>query len=142
MIHEISHKTEEGWVYEDCKVDRVIDGDTVVMRLQAEHSVKVDFGFHIKDHVVLRKEAVIIFRLADVDTPELRGDEKPEGIISKNAVEAVLNSGVSIRVVSLKEGKYGGRWIGRIYIMQETGEEIELSGWLIENELGDPYRIR
>lgn len=138
---EVTHKTDEGWVYEDCDLVRVIDGDTVVLRLRAEHSVAVDFGFRIKDRVVLHKEAEITFRLADVDTPEVRGDEKVEGLIAKEAVETLLSSG-RIRVISLKEGKYAGRWIGRVYVEQEDGEEIELSGWLIENELGDYYRVR
>lgn len=138
---EISQQAEEGWVYDDCKVERVIDGDTIVMRLRAEYTVAIDFGFHIKDTMTLQKEGVITFRVEGVDTPEIRGEEKEEGLRSKEAVETFLSSG-KIRVVSLKEGKYGGRWIGRIYVTQEDGDEIELTGWLIENELGDPYRVR
>jgi endonuclease YncB( thermonuclease family) len=139
---EISHKTDEGWVYEDCKVERVIDGDTIIMRLAAEVEVSYDFGFRIKDKMVFRKEGVITFRVEGVDTPEIRGEEKEEGYRVKDEVETFLLMAESLRVVSLKEGKYGGRWIGKIYATQSTGEEIELTAWLIENEMGEPYRVR
>lgn len=138
---KVSHETAEGWLYEDCDLVRVIDGDTIVLRLRAEYPMEVDFGFRIKDHVVHRKEAEIIFRVADLDTPELRGEERPQGLEAKAAAETLLRSG-SIKVLSLGEGKYGGRWIGKVYVTQEDGEEIELAGWLIENNYGKPYRVR
>jgi endonuclease YncB( thermonuclease family) len=140
-MNRITHKTDEGWVYEDCEVVRVIDGDTVIMKVTAEVVVEVDFGFKIKDRMILQKEAEVIVRLADVNTPEIRGVQKPQGLISKAVVEDMLASG-KIRVVTYKEGKYGGRWIGSLYITQAGGGEIELSGWLIENNYGAPYRIR
>jgi len=135
---EITQKTEEGWVYDDCEVIRVIDGDTVIMRLRGEFVVTVDFGFKIKDRMVLYKEAEVIVRLAGVNTPEIRGEQKPQGLVSKEAAETLLSSG-KIRVITYKEGKYGGRWIGRLYVTQEDSEVIELSAWLIENDYGAPY---
>lgn len=138
---EITHKTEEGWVYEDCEVIRVIDGDTVIMRVRAEVEVCMDFGFKIKDRMVLKKEAEVIIRLNGVNTPEIRGANKSKGFISKDAVEGLLASG-NLRVVTYKEGKYGGRWIGSIFVTPENSEEIELSAWLIENNYGAPYRAR
>jgi micrococcal nuclease len=138
---ELSQQTEDGWVYEQCSVERVIDGDTIIMRLRGEYTVKVDFGFKIKDTLSFSKEAVITFRIHGVNTPEIRGADKEEGLRVKEEVEAFLASG-KIRVVSYKPGKYGGRWIGKIFVTQEDGEELELTGWLIENELGEPYRVR
>jgi micrococcal nuclease len=135
---EITQKTEEGWVYNDCEVIRVIDGDTVIMKLRGEFTVSVDFGFKIKDRMVLHKEAEVIIRLAGVNTPEIRGVQKPQGLLSKEAVESLLSSG-PIRVITYKEDKYGGRWVGRLYITQEYSDEIELSAWLIENNYGAPY---
>lgn len=138
---EITQQTDEGWVYEDCTLVRVIDGDTLVLTLKAAYKVAVDFGFRIKDMVTLEKEGTFHFRLADVNTPEKYGKEKVKGLESKAAVEKLLE-GASIKVVSLGEGKYGGRWIGKIYITPPGGEELYLSEWLIEEKLGKPYHAR
>jgi endonuclease YncB( thermonuclease family) len=140
-VVEITQETEEGWVYEDCELVRVIDGDTLVLTLRRKFQIQVDFGFRIKDVVTLEKEGTFHFRLADVNTPEIRGKSKVQGYESKEAVERLL-VGASIKVVSLGEGKYGGRWIGKIYVTPQGGEELYLSEWLIEEKLGKPYRAR
>lgn len=55
-------------------LDRVVDGDTVYL--------VVDLGFHI--------QVRMSFRLLGIDTPEVRGEERPEGLVAKAALEAML----------------------------------------------------
>lgn len=52
------------WEYE-AEVIRVVDGDTVYLRVWKE----LDFGFYIKQ----RQSYEGSFRLLGIDTPELRG---------------------------------------------------------------------
>lgn len=139
-MFEITQKIDEGWIYNDCSLVRAVDGDTLVLKLRGVYKVKIDFGFHIKDTMTLEKEGVFYFRLAEVNTPEMRGSEKAAGQKAKEAVQKILD-GAAMRVISLGEGKYG-RWIGKIYVTPEGGEELYLSGWLIEEGYGKPYKPR
>jgi micrococcal nuclease len=91
------------WSYR-ARVDRIIDGDTI--------DVVVDLGFRI--------EHTIRLRLAGVNTPEVRGEERQEGLIAKAFVEEWVESAVvqnelwPIRIETEKTGKYG-RWIAVVY---------------------------
>lgn len=102
----------------------VYDGDTFTLDF--------DIGFS------LRFEDVI--RLARVDTPELRGDERPQGIKVRDAVEKLI---LNKRVIAVTEnddrGKYG-RLISEIYYLDHTCEcMINLSDYLLENGMAEPY---
>jgi len=82
---------------------RVVDGDTV--------DLSVDLGFRV--YTKLR------VRLTGIDTPEVRGIERPEGLVAKAYVEAALGKnfaadfGIVIR--TNKTGKYG-RWLADIFV--------------------------
>jgi micrococcal nuclease len=80
------------------KLHRVIDGDTV--------DLIVDLGFTVK--VQTR------FRLLDLDTPEIRGPEREEGIAARLFLEELLTRG-PLTVESHKTGKYG-RWLAELWI--------------------------
>ena len=69
------------YVY-DAEVIRVVDGDTVILRVFKE--VTVDFGFHLKETVI--KEYTGNFRLLGIDTPEPRG-RKADPIPARAATE-------------------------------------------------------
>lgn len=92
--------------YYNAKVLEVYDGDTV--------TVDVDFGFSIRMEMRIR--------LYGIDTPELRGDERPDGLVSRNYLrEMILGKDIiletikdSIRIFNLAEGKYG-RILGIIH---------------------------
>lgn len=75
---------------------RVVDGDTVELR--------VDVGF--------RMYADIVFRLAGIDAPELRAPGL-EGEAARDYLEAQLRAGGELTVVTSKPDKYG-RWLARI----------------------------
>lgn len=104
------------------KVIRVIDGDTVVM------DIDVGFGMaKIKEHI----------RLARIDTPEVRGEERPLGLKSKEfVVEWMKSCNWEVIVETQKEkGKYG-RYIGEIYRLSD-GQN--LSTLLLEEGLAVEY---
>jgi len=91
------------------KVTKVVDGDTV--------DCDVDLGFYMT--------AKIRFRLARINTPEVRGTEKEDGLVSKQWLIDFLNShNNEIIVRTAKTGKYG-RWLGEI-IIGETNVNDEL----------------
>ena len=93
---------------------RVIDGDTVVLRLSKTFTQGVDFGFHILDTMTLTKTADVIFRMNGINTPEIIGAEKTRGLAAKTALEGLL-ANQTLRVVSHKTDKYG-RWLADIFI--------------------------
>ena len=88
-----------------CKVERVVDGDTV--------DVTLDLGFDI-----LYKSRV---RLYGIDTPESRTrnlDEKARGKLAKSFLEDAINNGKKVVIqTKLKDsrGKFG-RVLGDIVV--------------------------
>ncbi len=90
------------------RVDEVIkiyDGDTI--------TVKIDLGFSIT-----KKEKI---RLSRINTPEIRGEERPEGLVSRdwlrNRINSAIENNVDIIIKTNKDikGKYG-RYIGDVFI--------------------------
>jgi len=82
-------------------VIKVYDGDTI--------TVDIDVGFHI----TMKKEKVRLFR---INTPEVRGVEKPQGIISRDWLrERILDKEIILATVKDKKGKYG-RWLADVFI--------------------------
>ena len=96
------------------EVVKVVDGDTI--------DCVVDLGFHMK--------AEIRFRLARINTPEVRGIEKEEGVASKQWLIDRLNAANNtVTIKTAKTGKYG-RWLAEIFI-----DEININDELVKNEL-------
>jgi micrococcal nuclease len=79
--------------YYRCEIIRVIDGDTVV--------VDVNLGFHV--HV---KQIV---RLHNINAPEVRGEQREEGLESKWHLVDLLNNRNRFAISTIKDktGKYG-----------------------------------
>ena len=102
-------------------VTDVYDGDSI--------TIDIDLGFGI----IMKKQKI---RLAGIDTPELRGDEREQGLISRDWLrEKILDKNISINTVKDITGKYG-RYLGYIY----TDEyEISLNEVMINEGLGNPY---
>lgn len=75
---------------------RVVDGDTI--------DLDVDLGFNI--HQKMR------IRLMDIDTPEIRGEEKVKGLKVKDLVEELCKDAESIVLESIKGKKENmvGTW--------------------------------
>lgn len=79
-------------------VVHVVDGDTI--------DVDIDLGFYI----AMKRTRL---RVARIDTPEIRGHERPQGLKAKARVEElVMNREVIIETE--KKGKYG-RYLAEVY---------------------------
>ena len=96
-------------------VTRVIDADTVDM--------DVDLGFYI----TLRER----FRLSRIDAWEVRGVERPEGLLAKDALIALFEEHGNRCVINTEKGKGKyGRWIAEITLLGDT--LINVSDWLVD----------
>lgn len=97
---ELTGMVTPDYIYRAVTVS-VYDGDTI--------TIDVDLGFG----VWLKKQKI---RLAGINTPELRGDEREEGLVARDALRAMLPSGKSVVIATKrdKKGKYG-RWIAEVY---------------------------
>lgn len=107
--------------YFTARLRRVVDGDTIEM--------DVDLGFKIF--------AVIMLRIAGVDTPEMNSSDMEERIKAKDATlftQMIVGSMSECLISVSGKGKYG-RWIGDVYLNEEANHET-LSEALIQNGKG------
>jgi micrococcal nuclease len=103
----MAKKSIKPYVY-DAKITRVIDGDTF--------DFKIDLGFSINV-----KERL---RLYGVNTPEIKGEEKPEGDRVKTYVtKLILGKTFKIRVY--KKGKYG-RYVADLMLSKKERLSVHL----------------
>lgn len=96
------------WVAKDA-----YDGDTI--------RLDVDLGFSI----TLKNQS---YRLAGINAPEVRGEEREAGLITRNYVRDILPVGTELRIKTEKEvekGKYG-RYIVWLYTVQGTNINYHL----------------
>jgi endonuclease YncB( thermonuclease family) len=120
-------------------VVRVVDGDTVHLSLTKNFSFDVDFGFFIKDTVVLQKSADLDFRLAAINAPELHGATAAAGLASKNELARLLGLG-TLRVVTGKADKYG-RWLATIYVKKPDGTELCVNDEMVKGGFAVPFMV-
>ena len=93
----------------DCTLRRVVDGDTLDLR--------IDLGF--------RMFAELRVRLDGVDTPEIRGPERPYGLDATSFVLDWLTEAGELRVRTKKRtGKYG-RWIADLWRDEDLVSLVE-----------------
>ena len=98
----------------------VYDGDTV--------TAVVDLGFHVTMKIKVR--------LKGIDAPELRGEERPAGLVSKARLEElILNKDVLLYTFKDKQEKYG-RWLGDIVVPNTTDT---VNNILLNEGLAVPY---
>lgn len=99
----------------------IYDGDSI--------RLWVDLGFGVGMNIG-------ICRLASLDTPEVRGSERPEGLISRDYVREIMarpeNSEFTIISEKDRKGKYG-RYIVHIILKDGTN----LNEHLIESGYAD-----
>ena len=79
-------------------------------------------------------------RLSGIDTPEIRGKEKEEGIKVRDYVrELILNKEVYIKTTQgRRKGKYG-RWLGVIYF-DSDGEGVSVNQMLMDKGMAREYK--
>lgn len=114
----MDNKDKQIYLYK-AKIVRIVDGDTF--------DAEVDLGFHttIKTR----------FRLADIDTPELRIKEQHEAAVkAKRFLEEKLLVGGTYYLVSHKSDKFG-RWLATVYL--DDGSTI--NGLMLKEGLAKVY---
>lgn len=126
------------WEY-SAELVRVVDGDTVVLKVTKDFELPVDFGFHVLDTVHLHKSAVMSFRLQGINAPELVGATYEAGRASKAALENLLAMG-PIRAVTTKPDKYG-RWLVTLYVSPPSGIEVDVNAAMVESGFAVPYMV-
>ena len=99
-------------------VTAVYDGDTC--------TVDIDLGLH----VWIRKEKI---RLFEINAPELRGKERPQGLLSRDYLrDLILNKEITLRTIKDAKGKYG-RYLGEIWIVNTKGKSVNVNDELVKN---------
>ncbi len=103
-------------------VVRVVDGDTLW--------VDVDLGFYLRQ--------VMNLRLKGLDTPEIRGLERPQGLQVKQFVEQTLAGCPAVVIHTYKLGKYG-RYIADLWYLpgNDDPQEIVANGLCLNQVLLD-----
>tara|TARA_R110002060_G_scaffold49061_2_gene60052 strand:- start:759 stop:1082 length:324 start_codon:yes stop_codon:yes gene_type:complete len=101
------------------QVISVYDGDSI--------TVDIDLGFGI----FMKGQKI---RLLGIDTPEIRGDERPEGLIARDALRArIVGQSIIIKTHKDTKGKYG-RWLGEVILGSEN-----INKWLLTEGYAKPY---
>lgn len=102
-------------------VSEVYDGDTI--------TAKFDLGFKVSF-----EEKV---RLYGINTPELRGDERPDGLTARDVLrDWILEKQVVIETIKDRKGKYG-RYLGVIFMFEDgkwvnVNERLVAEGFAVE----------
>lgn len=99
----------------------VYDGDSL--------RAHIDLGFNMW----MMNEPI---RLIGIDTPEIRGEERPQGLIARDYVRERLPEGSYIQIMTErdKSGKYG-RYLGTIFY----NNGINLNEELLREGLAEKY---
>ena len=106
----------------NAKVIDVYDGDTI--------TVVVDLGFHT--NVKLK------IRLHGINTPELKGESRAEGLKARDRVIGlILGKDIILKTHKDKQEKYG-RWLGEIFLPEQ---DKSINTLLVEENLAVPFMI-
>tara|TARA_R110002060_G_scaffold36229_1_gene47174 strand:- start:580 stop:903 length:324 start_codon:yes stop_codon:yes gene_type:complete len=97
----------------------VYDGDSI--------TVDIDLGFG----VFMKGQKI---RLLGINTPELRGEEREEGLVARDALRArIMGQSIIIKTHKDTKGKYG-RWLGEVILGPQNINE-----WLLTEGYAKPY---
>ena len=113
-----------GFYYYKAFVTKVYDGDTVTLN--------IDMGLNI-----CKKNQKV--RLLGINTPEIRGEERESGLISKYRLsEMILGREIVIETHRDKTGKYG-RWLATLWFEKEEGDWVNINELLVSEGLATIY---
>lgn len=96
-------------------LDRVIDGDTVVLN--------VDLGFHMK--------ANLTFRLLGINAPEMHGVTHDKGQASKDFLVNLLKDVKKLTISTHAQDKYG-RWLAKVSFVNSSGQIVSVNDTLLK----------
>lgn len=95
----------------------VYDGDTATMA--------VSIGFDITIEIKVR--------FYGINTPEMRGENKLDGLRAKTALSnLILGKQVIIRTHKDVKEKYG-RYLAEVYVKQDDGSYLDVNEYMVEN---------
>ncbi len=105
-------------------VTDVYDGDTI--------TVDIDLGLH----AWIKGEKI---RLNRINSPEIRGVERPKGILSRDFLRGlILNKEIILETIKDKKEKYG-RWLGEIWLkMDET--YVNINDQLVTDKFAEYHK--
>lgn len=108
------------YTYKVKEILKVYDGDTI--------TVLIDLGFYTYQ--------VQKLRLARIDAPEIRGEEREKGLVVRDLLRDILYAAEEVIVTTKKDrkGKYGR------YIAEVWADGININDWLLEEGLVELYR--
>ena len=111
------------------EVVSVYDGDTI--------RVNIDLGF---GHVWKGSDGKgVKIRLYGINTPEVRGVERPEGLKSKQyLIDLIEGKSVVLKTIKDKTGKYG-RYLGELYIQNDDSEWKNVNETLVKEGYAKLY---
>ena len=108
---------EKTLYYYRARVTDVYDGDTII--------VNIDLG--LKTFINGEK-----IRLHRINTPEVRGEERPEGLKARDFLrELILGKEIFVETIKDRKGKYG-RYLGEIWLPKENGKLLCINDHLVE----------
>lgn len=115
--------------YRVTEIVKIYDGDTI--------RANVDLGFGVTLRGLDGKGQS--FRLADINAPEVRGDEREAGLKSRDALRELMADATEIQVQSLvdESDKYG-RYLGIFHILKND-EWINVNAYMVENGYATLY---
>jgi len=114
------------WTYRAI-VKKIYDADTV--------TVDIDLGFG----VWLRGQSL---RLLGIDAPEIRGEEREQGLASRDVLLKWIPLESSVTIVTYKDAKEKyGRWLAEIFIPDEAqgGKLISINEQLVAGGYAERY---
>jgi len=104
-------------------VTGVYDGDSI--------TIDIDLGFNN-----WKKNQKI--RLFGINTPEIRGEERPGGLVARDRLrELILDKEIIITSYKDKSGKYG-RWLATVFLKQD-GMFENINTLLLAEGLAEVY---
>ena len=105
-------------------VTDVYDGDTC--------TVDIDLGLHTWIH----GEKI---RLSRIDAPELRGEEREEGLKSRDYLRSlILDKEIILQTFKDTREKYG-RYLGEIWVADENGQYYNINEKMVNEGYADYY---
>jgi micrococcal nuclease len=103
------------YVYK-ARVVSVYDGDTC--------TVNIDLGLHTWIH----EEKI---RLARINAPEIRGEERQQGLLSRDYLrQLILDRDIILQTIKDNKEKYG-RYLGEIWALDDNGEYYNVNDKLV-----------
>ena len=117
----MSLKSPDHKYHYKASIDRIIDGDTIVVTL--------DLGMNLSCKTTCR--------LSRINAPETRGEERIEGLKSEKVLEEWKDlldccDGSHVEIQTTKKGKFG-RYIAEVWFRLRPDNEMQnLSDWLVD----------